>query len=336
MKTKTELDGFYSSVVRKELEQLEKLRLDILDKHNYSLYKRTLMILLALTAFCFVLYLNDKENFKIEIGIGSAIITGLFLIIYPIVIIAKRTKSFIAVLGEHKINVIAKIVSFILPGAQYHPEEGISKDEVVHTGIFNRSDGYGSSNLISGKINGQYFKSATVYLYNTSKSKSHSGTSENSTVFDGLFVQQKLKFKVPQPIYIRTASKIERIVDNFTTGLLGNKLSSLLTGETHHTLFRTYDAEIDELFEIQCNDSDFAAGFIKSEVFKSLLAFKKERKNAVHFLIRNDEFYLAMDKLVRLKTNFRLSFLEQSSELVFMKFFNDAVGLAENVTVAKI
>jgi len=43
-----------------------------------------------------------------------------------------------------------------------------------------------------------------------------------------------------------------------------------------------------------------------------------------------------MDKLVRLKTNFRLSFLEQSSELVFMKFFNDAVGLAENVTVAKI
>ncbi len=255
MKSTSELTDFYYKELYGNLNELEKVRLQILSQLKW--YGGMGLVVFILFAIWMGKNFGLFHPFSMAIVIGFIALAGMFY--------RSMTQEYAK---DFKTKVITPLINAIDPHLLYNPDFMISQHLFERSNLFPHSiDRYSGNDYVKGSIDGVPLEFSDIHAeYQTKDSK---GRTQWHTLFRGLFLVAEFNkyFKAKTVILPDQAEK------SFGT-LIGGWLQS--HNFSRDDLIRLDDPAFEKAFVVYGNDPIEARYILSHSMMKRLLEFQKK------------------------------------------------------------
>jgi hypothetical protein len=177
---------FYEQELKTPLQQLESQRLNEY-KTVYGNPKKgkQIGILLSVILTLILSYTTDAGLFGLLMTLA---ISALFFgVIGYLIGKGKNKKRKIDLQAPFKEKIVSQIIEHLHSGVEYSPQEGITKEEVLESGLFQQElNEFRSDDLIEGKLGNATFRFAEVEMLHYKQKPNESFNKE--LIFNGMFL----------------------------------------------------------------------------------------------------------------------------------------------------
>jgi hypothetical protein len=279
MKTLAELKTYFDTILKPEIDPLEKERIRIARKTTFWTVIAAiislifLVISLAVTPFAFI-----------ALGL-AAVLSFIF-----IPMIARNYRS------EFKNKVIARIIQFIDTHLNYDPAGFIPESTFMGSGIFRQNpDRYRGDDLVWGTLGQTPIRFSEIhaeYKTESTDSKGHRTTTWH-TIFKGLFFIAEFNKKFKGSTYV-----LPDVAQNMFGNLLGNLFQSW--NKSRGQLIKMEDIDFEKLFVVYGSDQIESRYILSTSLMKRITDYKKKQNKTIYLSFLNNQVTIAISYLKNL------------------------------------
>lgn len=340
MKTKEEIETYFTTKLNTQLDELEGQRLEIL---KIVSYKKYLPFVIAAAVLSLIVYLTivkqtKDENKNLFTGLCFVFVIVTFLFTHR-AIASKRNKLFEPCKLEYKSKVLGGIAAFLNNNLKVQPGSGLSRETFEHSRLFPKANSYESDILTEGTVFGLPIQMSNVNYYTVRESKDNKGKSKGSTAtyFEGAYCIIKISTGMDNFVRINPKSAIR----NKITGLMPDKnsnglvktLFSTFVGEVNDSvLVQSGNKEFDENFSLRAYDEKTVEKFVHSMWVQRLIDFKKNQEWELHVYLDKNELHLALGGFNMKELNVASPINECVFTQTYINYVNDLLALAQEIS----
>jgi len=344
MKTKEEIENYFTATLNGQLDDLENQRLAIIKSLSY---KTVIPYLGGAAVVSTVAYYILKEKYgEYEYVQNNLLAICIFFI--PLVAVfayirvsAKRKKLFEPLKLDYQSKILGGITRLLHPDLKLEPSSGLSRETFEHSRLFAKAKSYVSEVLTQGTVFGLPIQASLVKYYTVSESKNQKGESRRTTTthFEGAYCIMKMNTGIDNFVRIKTKSVVKDTIadllpDGNSNGLVKTLFSTFM-GEVNNSVhMESGNKEFDEIYRLEAFDEKTAEQFILSAWIERLMDFRKNQEWEINYYLDKNELHVALG-------GFNMKGLEVTSpinELVFtqtyINYVNDLLGFAEKISVS--
>ena len=245
-------------------ENLENKRLELKSEGK----KTGLIAGLITAAVLFIVVLLAGAPVIVGFGLGVV----FFLILFFVCINNKSSE----LTAYYKKDIVSKLIESQVPGAEYHPNKGISQNEFHSMNLFNKPDRYKTEDLIKGKIDKTDFGCAEVVAEERHVTVDSKGrrTEYWSEIFNGfIFIADFHK-------HFNGVTKISR--DSlFKFSFAGERV-------------KLENIEFEKLYDVYSTDQVEARYLLSPSMMEKFIALDKKFKGDIVACFNNSSIYIAI------------------------------------------
>jgi Protein of unknown function (DUF3137) len=300
MKTIEDLKFYFETTLNAQLAALETRRVQVVNRYSFKPYKRFLKIGGVVSILAIVLSINLPDTFKYAPFV--VLVYVLTAIVYPLVLLYKRSTQFEAVNKACKESIIPKLLSFIDPEIHYQPEKGIASDAFNNSLLFTGRplSGYLSDDLIEFKVNGNAVQVANIEARRLGD-KHQGQSSKNYVAFSGLFARTHYTIASEADIIVKKDIR-NSAVANAGKAVFGDALGGII--DTVATRFESLnitgervkidDPDFEGQFNVYCSEPETARRVLNDKVRQAMTTYAKQNDQDVHFSFTANHLNVAL------------------------------------------
>ena len=274
LKDKNTIEEFYNGSLKKNLENLDTLRKEIINEIKKY-------VLIGIPGGLVIGYIGFLIDFIYILPIFIVPI-----IIFSIVKINPLWKNYYS---RFKIEVIQEIIKFINPNLDYNPNDKISQDIYKSAGIFLKGvDRYSGDDYVSGyngKTQIQFSELHTQYKVVTYDSKGRPQTQWH-TIFRGIFYSADFNKEFNTQTYVLTDTA-EKLF-----GFLGTKFQKI--NKSHGELVKLENPEFEKKFVVYSKNQTEARYLLSPALMDRIVDFINNSKKNIQLSFVGTRLYIAI------------------------------------------
>lgn len=306
MRTKEELQHFYTTQLSEDIAEVEAMRL----KAKKAIVVR-LGIVLAVAAVYFVLITiienTSGMNLEVVLKIGIFGLIG-FSIMYSFL-------KFKKIEQQLKERIIAPLIQFVNPSFEYTPANHVSREEFIDANFFNKNwiDVLLGDDLVEGYVGSTHVRFSEL---NAKKiERTNDKTTRAVPVFQGLFFVFDFKKDFEGSLYVMPKLLpfgLDRLSRVTKTNLTREKMGRV---EMESGLFN-------DMFDVRSTDQHTARYVLTPLLMENLMNLQGEAKHHTMFSFVNGKMYLALNTG---KSHFSFNLFSEIDEQNVSEYFNDLI-----------
>jgi hypothetical protein len=282
MKTLAELQAFYESDLRPELQDMESLRLK--KRKKIRILEYIMKPLIFAPAGLIVIGNMTGED------IFDAIIFQFFYMIFILVImILIRTNIYNSYKPpEFKTLIIERIVKFIDPKLTYEPKKHISIDDYLKSRVFyfGKNTCYSGDDLVTGSIGKTNFAFSEIHSYDIIRDSK--GNERIYYIFHGLLFFANFNKNFKGMTFISPRKKIMKFGK-----MRVNYLQSRMR-KSDGELVKLEDPRFEKEFVVYSNDQIEARYILSTALMKRICDYREKTGKYIHISFVDDRVHVAI------------------------------------------
>ncbi|MEN8127650.1 MAG: DUF3137 domain-containing protein [Planctomycetota bacterium] len=306
MKSYDEFKAFYSEELLQEIEQLESTR-------GAYLLKSIFAIICTLAIFFVVWILLPPLIRNKSFTWYAPLLCFIFINGLILKWIWRGFRS------RFKERIIQKLLHFIDPSLQYHPDRYISEYDFDRSDLFLQSyNRYKGDDLIRGKVGKTDIKCSEICVQD-------SDGDSTQTIFKGLFTVADFNKDFHGQTLV-LPDKAEKFL-----GRLGKKLQT--ANPLRHQLIQLESPEFENKFVVYGSDQIEARYILTPSLMQRILEFKKRNKSKLYLSFSRNKLYIA---IALTRNLFEPGTRKRIDYLSVCQYFQDlqmAIGVVEDLNL---
>jgi hypothetical protein len=287
--------------INQSINDFNQKKVNAEKKFIYAFIVLGIAIIIGLIVFS---QANNENLMAIPIIVG---IPGLILLGIGAYDFSKVKKAF-------KKDFLTAVFNELIPGINYRPEQGLSKDIVYGTEFLKRADRFHSEDYLQGKIDDIDFVSSDVKLEEKHVRHTKNGT---QTYYVAYFVGRIFRF-------------------DFNKELVGN-LQVLESGRpVSRRRFKKVDLEsidFNKKFNVFTEEELTAFYILTPDIMEAIFALEKRHPGNIKFSFSNQQMYLGINNN---KNTFELRLFKKLSEQTIQEFKDDLLVVKDVIHTLKL
>lgn len=341
MKTKKEIEDYFTTTLSAQLDELEGQRLEILKTISYRKYMPYLIGSAVLSLLIYVMivrHMQDNNNKNLFTGMCFIFVFVTFMITNRVVSL-QRNKRFEPCKMAYKSKVLGGVAAFLHQNLSIISGSDLPREAFERSRLFAKADNYESDFLTQGTVFGFPIQIAMVSYFKVSQYEDSKGKRRRSTTtyFEGAYCIIKLETGTNEFVRIKTKSatkdKITNLMPDKNSNSFVKALFSTIVGEVDDSvLVESGNKEFDESFSLRVFDEKTAGIFARSGWIKLLNDFKKGKEWELNFYLNKDEFHVALGGFNMAALNVTSPINECVFTQTYINYVNDLLGLAQEIS----
>lgn len=304
MRTERELQQYYATDLKENLEAVELLR---------QKTKKSILLVLGPLVAVAVLFAIGYKGFQAVQGfttdIPLVIVMALFLFAGAVYYGVKHK----AIEDIMKEQIVTPLITFVNPSFQYSPADHVSESEFLESNFYHKSivDHFRGDDLVEGYIGETHVRFSELTAQKVERTGDNKERSV--TVFQGLFFVFDFKKDFEGSLYVMPKR-----------GLFTGDHSSRMR-KTNQTRERLHQVEMEnglfnDEFDVRSTDQHTARYVLTPALMEALMKLKQETEDDVMFSFVDGKMYLALHTGSR---HFNFNMFTEIGEHTVLGYFND-------------
>ena len=265
MRTKEEVDYFYSTLLEGKIAEMETLRIKT-KKSYYILFAIAILIFIVILSIA----LNREGIESLPVLLWLGIILGTLIVGYIIDLLKKNYVS------KFKENIISALIHFYDPSLKYDSERGILPKAVEISGIFSCVD-YESDDYVEGRFGKTFIQFSEISLKG----------SKGRKLFSGLFLIAEFN-KYFKGEYLVLPDNYESTFGS----LIGDALQKISPLKSQ--MIKMESPEFEKHFSVFGEDEIEARYLLSPALMERMVDFKSKIGKPVYFSFARSRLFIAI------------------------------------------
>lgn len=220
---------------------------------------------------------------------------------------------------KFKQQVVGRLVDFVDPSLDYHPQQGVGRSVYTASRLFLRSaDRYSEEDLVAGQVGQTPIRFSEVHSeYKTTSTDSKGRRTEHwHTIFRGVL------FVADFPKNFKGLTVV--LPEGFMAGVFGDSRGEAVKLE---------DPEFERAFRVYSNDQVEARFLLSTSLMERILDFKERSRSQIHLSFSGGNLYIAISLNRNLFEPSILRATKVSDLMTYLADLRFAIGVVEDLNL---